>query len=93
MISDLKLRFGYGITGQQDGISNYSYLARYTQSNATAQYQFGNTFYGMTRPEAYNPKLTWEQTATTNIAVDFGLFDNRMTGSVDFYLKKIFLNV
>jgi iron complex outermembrane receptor protein len=88
VISDLKIRAGYGITGQQDGISNYSYLARYTQSNNTALYQLGDVFYNMYRPEAYNPTLTWEQTATTNLALDFGLFNNRINGSVDFYLKK-----
>lgn len=88
VISDLKLRAGYGITGQQDGISNYSYLARYTMSNNTAMYQLGDIFYNMYRPEAYNPLLTWEQTATTNLALDFGLFNDRISGSVDFYLKE-----
>jgi iron complex outermembrane receptor protein len=88
VVSDLKLRVGYGITGQQDGISNYSYLANYTLSNATAQYQLGNTFYNMYRPTAYNDKLTWEQTATSNIALDFGFFNNRISGSVDFYMKE-----
>ncbi len=87
-ISELKLRGGYGITGQQDGISNYSYLANYGFSNNTAQYQFGNTFYNLYRPTAYNANLTWEQTATSNIALDYGLFNNRITGSVDFYLKE-----
>jgi iron complex outermembrane receptor protein len=88
VISELKLRGGYGITGQQDGIGNYSYLANYQISNATAQYQFGNSYYYMYRPVAYNANLRWEQTATSNIALDFGLFDGRISGSVDFYLKK-----
>jgi iron complex outermembrane receptor protein len=88
VISDLKLRIGYGITGQQDGIGNYSYLANYELSNNTAQYQLGNTFYNMYRPIAYNNKLRWEQSATTNIALDFGFFNGRLNGSVDFYLKK-----
>ena len=87
-ISDLKLRIGYGITGQQDGISNYSYLANYSISNQTAQYQFGNTFYNLYRPVAYNDKLRWEQTATSNIGLDFGFLDNRISGGIDFYLKK-----
>jgi TonB-dependent starch-binding outer membrane protein SusC len=88
VVSDLKLRVGYGITGQQEGISNYSYLGNYAISSPTAQYQFGNGFFNMYRPLAYNDKLTWEQTATTNIALDFGFFDNRISGSVDFYIKK-----
>ena len=87
-VSDLKLRIGYGITGQQDGISNYSYLANYAISNNTAQYQFGNTFYNMYRPVAYNNKLRWEKTATSNIGIDFGFLDNRISGGLDFYLKK-----
>jgi iron complex outermembrane receptor protein len=87
-ISDLKLRVGYGITGQQDGIGNYDYYARYGISTQSAQYQFGNSFIYMARPVAYNANLTWEQTATTNIALDYGFFNNRITGSVDFYLKQ-----
>ena len=94
-ISDLKLRGGYGITGQQDGIGNYDFYPRYGISNQTAQYQLGTDFVNMYRPVAYNPNLRWEQTATSNIALDFGLFNNRVTGSVDFYLKetKDLLNV
>jgi TonB-dependent starch-binding outer membrane protein SusC len=87
-ISDLKLRVGYGITGQQDGIGLYSFLGNYSISNPTAQYQFGNAYYNLYRPLAYNDKLTWEQTATTNFALDFGFFDNRISGSVDYYIKK-----
>lgn len=87
-VSDLKLRIGYGITGQQDGIGLYSYLANYQLSNNTAMYQLGNTYYNMYRPVAYNNKLRWEQTATTNVALDFGFLNGRLNGSVDFYLKK-----
>lgn len=88
VISDLKLRLGYGITGQQDGIGNYDYLAVYSLSNSNASYQFGNTFYQGYRPGGYNPNLKWEQTATSNIGLDFGFLNNRITGSVDIYQKK-----
>lgn len=88
VISDLKIRGSYGITGQQDGIGIYSYLNVYNLSNATAMYQFGEEFYNMYRPASYNPKLKWEQTATTNLGLDFGFINNRITGSVDFYLKE-----
>ena len=54
VLSELKLRLGWGITGQQDGISYYPYLPRYAQSTNTAQYQFGNTFYSFLRPAAYD---------------------------------------
>ncbi|MCW3111950.1 MAG: TonB-dependent receptor [Segetibacter sp.] len=87
-ITDLKLRLGYGITGQQSGIGFYSYLPRYSQSNSSATYQFGNTFYSYLRPEGYDPSIRWETTATSNVALDFGLLNNRVSGSVDFYYKK-----
>jgi TonB-linked SusC/RagA family outer membrane protein len=87
-VSDLKLRAGYGITGQQDGIANYSYLASYALSNVGAAYQFGNIYIPGYRPSGYNPNVKWEQTATSNIALDYGFLDNRITGSVDFYYKK-----
>ena len=88
VVSELKLRLGYGITGQQDGIGYYSYLPRYSVSNSSATYQFGNTFYSYLRPEGYDPTIKWETTATTNIGLDFGFFNNRISGSVDVYYKK-----
>lgn len=87
-ISDLKLRFGYGITGQQDGIANYSYLSFYNLSGAQSLYQLGDKFYHMYKPAAYDEDIKWEQTATTNFGVDLGLFDDRLTASVDVYYKK-----
>ncbi|WP_175634558.1 SusC/RagA family TonB-linked outer membrane protein [Pedobacter ghigonis] len=87
-ISAMKLRASYGITGQQDGIDNYGYLSTYGLSSLNAQYQFGNTFYQMYRPSAYIANIKWEETATANIGLDFGLFDNRITGSLDVYQKK-----
>ncbi len=86
--SDLKLRAGYGITGQQDGITPFSYLASYTLSAINAAYQFGDQYYQGYRPSGYNPNLTWEQTATTNLGLDYGFLDNRITGSIDVYQKK-----
>jgi TonB-dependent starch-binding outer membrane protein SusC len=87
-VSEFKLRFGWGITGQQDGIGLYSYLPVYSQSNVAAQYQFGNAFYNFLRPGAYDPDLKWETTTTENIGLDFGFLGNRITGSVEVYRKK-----
>lgn len=87
-ISDLKIRVGYGITGQQDGINDYDFLSFYALSAPNATYQFGNTYYQMYRPGAYNPNLKWEQTATSNIGIDYGFIGNRITGSIDLYYKK-----
>ena len=88
LISALKLRASYGITGQQEGIVNYGYLSTYGLSTPNASYQFGDTFYQMYRPTAYIPDIKWEETATTNIGVDAGILDNRITGSVDYYRRK-----
>lgn len=87
VLSNLKLRLGYGITGQQDIGSNYGYQAIYSQSDLTAQYQIGDKFYQGWRPEAYDKDRKWEETSTTNIGLDYGLFDNRFSGSIDFYHK------
>ncbi len=87
-INEFKVRFGWGITGQQDGIGLYSYLPVYSVSNSAAQYQFGSTFYGFLRPGAYDPNLKWETTTTTNVGIDFGFFNNRISGSVELYNKK-----
>ncbi|MEY4703478.1 MAG: hypothetical protein RIR96_1375 [Bacteroidota bacterium] len=88
VVSDLKLRLGWGVTGQQDGIGYYTYLPVYGQSSPTAQYQFGNSFYSFLRPSAYDANIKWETTTTSNVGLDFGFLKNRITGSVDFYQKK-----
>ncbi|MDR2293496.1 MAG: TonB-dependent receptor [Prevotellaceae bacterium] len=87
VLSNLKLRLGYGITGQQEGIGNYDYIGRYQYSEPTARVQFGDQFYNLWRPAAYDPNRKWEQTATTNIALDFGFINNRIFGSIDVYYK------
>ncbi|WP_302567448.1 SusC/RagA family TonB-linked outer membrane protein [Culturomica massiliensis] len=87
-LSNLKLRGSYGVTGQQDGIGNYNYLPVYTGSQSGAEYQFGNAFYPTYRPEAYASDLKWETTTAWNAGIDFGFFNNRLSGSVDFYTRK-----
>ncbi|MDI9365929.1 MAG: SusC/RagA family TonB-linked outer membrane protein [Flavobacterium sp.] len=87
-VNELKIRVGWGVTGQQDGIDYYGYLPRYSQSNNTAQYQFGNTYYGFLRPAAYDPNIKWETTTTTNIGVDYAFANNRISGSIEYYNKK-----
>jgi TonB-dependent starch-binding outer membrane protein SusC len=88
IVSDLDLRVGYGVTGQQDGITDYGYLTTYSLAAQNAAYQFGNQYVQGYRPSGYDGGLTWEQTATTNLGVDYGFLNNRITGSVDLYLKK-----
>jgi TonB-dependent starch-binding outer membrane protein SusC len=88
LVSDLKLRGSWGVTGQQDIGELYSYLPYYSRSNASAQYQFGNTFYSFLRPSAYDLNRKWETTTTTNLGLDFGFSNNRISGSIDIYHKK-----
>ncbi|MEO6167472.1 MAG: TonB-dependent receptor [Chitinophagales bacterium] len=87
-LSDLKLRLSYGVTGNQDGIANYPYLGVYSTSDNSSMVQFGNTFYHMGTPAAYDAKIKWEQTATFNAGADYGFLDNRISGSIDVYFKK-----
>lgn len=86
--STLKARVSYGVTGQQDGIANYSYLPLYTESQAGAYYMFGGVPIHTYRPSAYNSDLTWETTKSWNVGFDFGFADDRITGSVDYYNRK-----
>ncbi len=88
VVNELKLRVGYGITGQQDGIDYYGYLPRYSQSTSTAQYLFGSNYYTFLRPAAYDPNIKWETTTTTNVGLDFAFFNNRVSGSIEYYNKK-----
>ena len=86
-ISDMKLRLGWGITGQQEGIGDYTYFASYTKNSKGAYYPVlgeGVTY----RPDAYNPDLTWEKTTTWNAGIDLGFMDNRLTMSLDWYYRK-----
>lgn len=85
IISELKLRAGYGVTGNQEIGNNYGYIAYYTPSTNGASYQFGNTFYPTLRPEEYDANLRWEELETYNVGLDFGFFDDRLNGSVDAY--------
>jgi TonB-linked SusC/RagA family outer membrane protein len=87
-ISDLKLRLGYGQTGQQDlGNNYYPFLANLSLSNQQAQYQLGDTFYRTLRSDQYNPNITWETTTTYNVGLDYGFFGGKLYGSVDFYKR------
>lgn len=86
--SNLKVRASYGVTGQQDGIANYSYIPLYTISQSGAYYMFGGTPIATYRPSAYNENLKWETTKAWNFGIDFGFLDDRITGSVDYYTRK-----
>ena len=86
-ISDLKLRASWGVNGNQS-FGNYLFMSTYTSGDSKAQYQFGNTYVTTIRPSAVDPNIKWEQTASSNFGVDFGLYNNRVTGTIDLYSKK-----
>ncbi len=91
-IDEIKLRLGWGKTGQQDGIGDYNYFASYNvnQTNVDGRYPLiGINDSGLLyRPDAYNKELKWETTTTYNIGLDFQFFHNRVSGSVDYYYRK-----
>ena len=91
-IDELKLRLGWGKTGQQEDIGDYNYFATYNvnTTNIDGRYPLiGVNDSGLLyRPDAYNPDLKWETTTTKNIGLDFQFFHNRISGSVDVYHRK-----
>lgn len=87
IVSDLKLRIGYGITGQQDIPGLYPYLAVYNQSNNNGLYQLGNTFYNRLGPVEYDPNIRWETTRNINAAIEYGFYDNRITGILEVFSR------
>ncbi len=87
-INQLKLRVGYGEIGNVNGLGDYNFLTRYTGSRSNANYQFGSGYFQTYRPEAYNENLRWEIGKTINAGIDYSLFDNRISGSVNGYIKK-----
>jgi iron complex outermembrane receptor protein len=85
-VSDLKFRIGYGIVGNQDGIDPYKSLALYDRGSE--YYDNGKWHNTFLYSQNHNPNLKWEQTATFNPGIDFGFFNNRLTGAIDYYIKK-----
>ncbi|MEZ4988176.1 MAG: SusC/RagA family TonB-linked outer membrane protein [Saprospiraceae bacterium] len=87
-LNSLKLRAGWGVTGQQDmGDNFYPYIPSYTISLSNAQYQFGDEFIPTSRPGGYNSDLKWEETTTYNAAIDFGFFNDRLYGTFEVYQR------
>jgi len=87
-VSDLKLRVGYGVTGQQDGIGNYGYITAYRLGDPAVLYPFGDTWRIPVYPKPADKNRKWEETATFNVGIDYGFFDNRLFGSLDVYRKE-----
>lgn len=89
VISNLKLRLGYGITGQQNLSDNdYPYQANYVFSQPGAYYEFGNTYIQTARAGGYDANLKWEETTTYNAGLDYGFMKDRITGDFDVYYRQ-----
>lgn len=88
-LSDLKLRLGWGKTGQQEIGETINYLALYAFASPSVSYPNGtNGWYIPVYARGYNPDLTWETTTSWNAGLDFGFFNNRITGSIEYYKRK-----
>jgi iron complex outermembrane receptor protein len=93
VFSDMKIRIGYGITGNQE-IPNYGYLPVFYPTNGFAEYPFGGGYVSPIRPgsgiqgvNAVDPNLKWEETASLNVGIDFGILKGRLSGSIEYYNK------
>ena len=87
-VNDLKLRAGFGQVGNVNGLPNFLSLTRYSVSQSTAYYQFGNQFYQTYRPSPLSKGLKWEVAETLNVGIDYSLFKNRIYGTIDAYQKR-----
>lgn len=88
-LSDLKLRLGWGKTGQQEIGETINYLALYAFASPSVSYPNGTIgWYLPVYARGYNPDLTWETTTSWNAGLDFGFFNNRITGSIEYYKRK-----
>ncbi|MDQ6831305.1 MAG: SusC/RagA family TonB-linked outer membrane protein [Gemmatimonadota bacterium] len=86
-LSDLKLRASWGVNGNQ-AFGNYLYLSTYQIGDNLSQVQFGNQFVTTIRPTAVDPNIKWEQTTSTDVGLDYGFLNNRISGTIDAYTKK-----
>lgn len=95
VFSQLKIRAGYGETGNQEFGQDYGYIPRYTTGDGQVQYQFGYNpdgtprFVTTIRPEEYDEELRWERSKTLNLGLEFGFLNDRISGSVEVYERKV----
>lgn len=88
-LSDLKLRLGWGKTGQQEIGETINYMALYAIASPSVSYPNGtNGWHLPVYARGYNPDLTWETTTSYNAGLDFGFLNNRITGSIEYYTRK-----
>ena len=87
VLTNLKLRLSYGLTGQQDIINDYPYMTTFSVSYPESSYLFGDKWYNTYRPNGYDRDIKWETTETWNAGFDYGFLNNRIYGSLDVYKR------
>ncbi len=88
-LNQVKIRVGWGITGQQNiGDNFYDWQGVYQLSTPTARYQFGDQFYDTYRPNGYDATRKWEENSTYNFGLDYSIIRDRLSGSIDVYNRK-----
>lgn len=87
VLSNLKMRLGWGVTGQQDIGNDYPAQATYIASSSGSWYPIGGEFMPTLRPNAYDPDIKWEETTTLNVGLDWGFLNDKITGSIDVYKR------
>ena len=87
-ISNLKLRLGWGMTGQQDVGDNYAWIAKYVVGVGNKGLYPMSGDGTLQKPSSVNYDLKWETTTTYNIGFDFGFWNDRLTGTIDWYYRK-----
>ncbi|MGM9843717.1 MAG: SusC/RagA family TonB-linked outer membrane protein [Muribaculaceae bacterium] len=89
VLNEAKLRLGWGVTGQQDIGQYFGYLPVYTSStNQGFQYIWNGQWINPLYPNAYDENLKWEETTTWNAGLDLAFLNNRITASIDWYLRE-----
>ena len=96
VVSTLKMKLGYGVTGQQDIGSDYGYFGTYKTGQPTASYVYIDPATGAytrvpittNRPNGYDENLKWEETTTYNVGFDYGFLNNKIYGTLDVYLRE-----
>jgi TonB-dependent starch-binding outer membrane protein SusC len=86
LFSDLKLRASWGVNGNQ-AFGDYMWVPTYRYGDGFTQVQFGNEWITTIRPNAVDPNIKWEETTSYNFGLDYGVLNNRIVGSLDFYVK------
>ncbi len=87
-VSTLKLRLGFGQTGQQEIDKDFGYLPIYTPGDNGVRYPFGSNYYNTLRPEGYDKNIKWEESDTYNIGIDYGFIDDVLTGSIEYFKRE-----